>query len=202
MPRRYELKRRADRQSETRQRIVEATVHLHQAVGSAKTTISAIAEKAGVERLTVYRHFPDDRALFTACTSHYLALNPPPDPAAWEGIPEAAQRLRAGLTGIYAFHRRTEPMFRRAGDELEQNRVLREVLAPFFAYWERVHAVLCAPWKVSGRARVRVKALVGHAIRFQTWRSLAREQKLTDAEAVDLLVQWVGCVSSKGASKE
>ena len=91
MPRRYALKRRADRQNETRQRIVEATVHLHQTIGGAKTTISAIAEKAGVERLTVYRHFPDEKTLFTACTSHYLALNPPPDPAAWEKIP----RLRS-----------------------------------------------------------------------------------------------------------
>ena len=202
MPRRYELKRRADRQNETRQRIVEATVHLHQTVGGAKTTISAIAEKAGVERLTVYRHFPDEKALFTACTSHYLALNPPPDPAAWEGFPEVKQRLRTGLTAIYAFHRRTEPMFMRAASDLEQIPVLREVLAPLFAYWERVHAVLCEPLKVSGRARVRVRALVGHAISFQTWRSLAREQKLSDAEAVDLLVKLVGCVNSNEASKD
>src|SRR5512145_967939 len=176
MPRRYELKRRANRQNETRQRIVDATVHLHQTLGSAKTTISAIAEKAGVERLTVYRHFPDERALLTACTSHYLTLKPPPDPTEWERIFEGEQRLHAALTAIYAFHRRTEPMFTRAARDLEENPVLREVMAPFFAYWERVHEILCAPWKVSGHQRIQVRAFVGHAINFQTWRSLVREQ--------------------------
>lgn len=106
------------------------------------------------------------------------------------------------MTAVYAFHRRTEPMFTRAAGDLEQIPVLREVLVPLFAYWERVRAVLCAPWKVSGHERMRVRALVGHAISFQTWRSLAREQKLRDAEAVDLLVKVVRCVSSKDASKE
>jgi AcrR family transcriptional regulator len=79
MTRKYEMKRRAERQEETRQRITEATVELHQALGPAKTTISAIAEKAGVQRLTVYRHFPDEHALFVACTSHYMGQNPPPE---------------------------------------------------------------------------------------------------------------------------
>ena len=202
MPRRYELKRRASRQNETRQRIVDATVHLHQTVGGTKTTISAIAEKAGVERLTVYRHFPDEKALFTACTSHYLALNPPPDPTEWEKVSQAEKRLHTALTAIYAFHRRTEPMFTRAANDLEDIPVLREVMTPFFAYWERVHEVLCAPWRVSGRQRIRVRAIVGHAINFQTWRSLVREQKLKDAEAVDLVVKVVVCLACKDASKE
>jgi len=196
MPRRYELKRRASRQNETRQRIVDATVHLHQTVGGAKTTISAIAEKAGVERLTVYRHFPDERALFTACTSHYLALNPPPDPSKWEKISQAERRLHTALTAIYAFHRRTEPMFTRADRDLEEIPVLREVMAPFFTYWERVHESLCAPWKVSGHQRIRVRAFVGHAIRFQTWRSLVREQRLKEAEAVELVVKIVLCLAT------
>jgi AcrR family transcriptional regulator len=195
MPRRYELKRRASRQNETRQRIVEATVHLHQTLGGAKTTISAIAEKAGVERLTVYRHFPDEKALLTACTSHYLALNPPPDPAAWERIFGAEERLRTALSAIYAFHRRNEPMFSRTASDLEEIPVLREVLAPFLAYWAQVRDVLSAPWHVSGRQRTRVRAFVGHAISFQTWRSLVREQVLKDAEVVDLFVKAVSCVS-------
>ena len=202
MPRRYELKRRADRQNETRQRIIDATVHLHQTLGSGNTTISAIAEKAGVERLTVYRHFPDEKALFTACTSHYLALNPPPDPAEWEQISQPEQRLHTALTAIYAFHRRTEPMFIRAASDMEEIPVLREVMAPFFAYWNGVHDVLCAPWKVSGRQRMRVRALVGHAINFQTWRSLVREQKLKDSEAVDLIVKLLRCLTSEDGSKE
>ena len=196
MSRKYELKRRAHRQNETRQRIVEATVYLHQALGSANTTISAIAEKAGVERLTVYRHFPDERALFTACTSHYLALNPLPDPAEWMIIREAERRLRVALTAIYEFHHRTEPMFSRTASDLDEIPVLREVLAPFFAYWKRVHQILCAPWRVSGRARTRVRALIGHALGFQTWRSLVREQGLKEAEAVDLIVRAVNVVSA------
>ena len=202
MPRRYELKRRASRQNETRQRIVDATVHLHQTLGSAKTTISAIAEKAGVERLTVYRHFPDEKALFTACTSHYLALNPPPDPSEWKRISQAERRLHTALTAIYAFHRRTEPMFTRATRDLEEIPVLREVMAPFFAYWEQAHEVLCAPWKVSGRQRIQVRAFVRHTINFQTWRSLVREQKLKDAEAVELVVKVVLCLASKDAAKD
>jgi AcrR family transcriptional regulator len=197
MVRKYKLKLRADSQRETRKRIVEATVHLHQTIGSSKTTISAIAEKAGVERLTVYRHFPDERSLFTACTSHYLTLNPPPDPSEWERIVEPAQRLRTALTEIYAFHVRTEPMFNRAAHDLDEIPVLREVLAPFFSYWQRVHEILCAPWKVTGRKRMLACALIGHAITFQTWRSLVREQGLKNADAVDLLVRILGSLVSK-----
>ena len=110
MTRKYDMKRRAKRQEETRQRIVEATVELHKTVGMARTTISAIAEKAGVERLTVYRHFPDERALFSACSGHYMAANPPPDPALWTQVADPEKRLRVALTEVYAYHRRTEPM--------------------------------------------------------------------------------------------
>src|ERR671919_2710297 len=85
-PRKYEKKRRAEQEAETRQRIVEAMVALHREVGPARTTISAIAERAGVERLTVYRHFPDERSLFEACTGHWRASHPPPDPGPWTQI--------------------------------------------------------------------------------------------------------------------
>src|SRR6185312_8925397 len=94
-PRKYQKKLRAEQQEETRQRIVEAMVALHREVGPARTTISAIAERAGVERLTVYRHFPDERSMFEACTSHYATVVPQPDPARWEGVEEPAERLRS-----------------------------------------------------------------------------------------------------------
>src|SRR6476620_7794449 len=68
MTRRYELKRRAERQDETRQRIVDATIELHQTIGAAQTTVSEIAKRAGVGRVTVYRHFPDEETLFNACS--------------------------------------------------------------------------------------------------------------------------------------
>lgn len=196
MPRKYELQRRAQRQEETRQRIVEAAVHLHQTVGGAKATISAIAELAGVERLTVYRHFPDERSLITACTSHYLAQNPPPDPGSWQSLDDALERFRRGLGEIYAYHRRTQPMSSHAMHDLEEVPVLREVLAPYFAYWERVREVLASVWeKEDAVACTRIRAAIGHAISFQTWRSLTSEQGLEDAEAIELMVGMVRCLS-------
>src|SRR4026209_2508763 len=95
--RKYELKKRAERQAATRRRIVDATVDLHTSAGPARTTISAIASRAGVERHTVYAHFPDERSLFDACTAHWAALHPYPDPASWRAMPDPDSRLRAAL---------------------------------------------------------------------------------------------------------
>src|SRR3954451_5643804 len=102
--RKYELKKRAERQAETRRRIVEATVQLHQEVGPSKTTISEVAERAGVQRLTVYKHFPDERSLLGACSAHWREHNPPPDPTGWAGIDDPDERLRGALTGLYGFY--------------------------------------------------------------------------------------------------
>ena len=197
MPRIYKLKKRAERLDETRRRIVEATVHLHETRGAASTSISAIAELAGVERLTVYRHFPDDRSLLKACTSHYLHLNPPPDPNSWCEVGDAGERLRLGLSQIYDYHRRTEPMFARAARDLEENPILREVLGHFFAQWEQIREILVSPWEVSGSSMTLLRALIGHAMSFQTWRSLVREQGLDDAQIVELMVQVVKCMVLK-----
>lgn len=193
MTRKYQLKRRAERQDATRQRIVEATVALHQTVGGKQATISAIAARAGVERLTVYRHFPDERALLTACTSHYLAQNPPPDPDPWQSIAEPEARLRTGLAAVYAYHRRTEQMSIHAARDVEEMPVLRDILAPFFAYWARVGEVLTSGWTVEGGDDRLVRAAIGHALSFQTWRSLVREQGLDDAEAVEMIIGMVRC---------
>src|SRR5918997_5277074 len=127
MTRKYDMKRRAERQEETRRRIVEATVELHQTVGMARTTISAIAEKAGVQRLTVYRHFPDERALFYACTGHWRAANPPPDPGSWSQIADPHARLRLALGEVYAFHRRTEPMISNVVRDAQVHPLTREM---------------------------------------------------------------------------
>jgi len=187
MARKYEMKRRAVRQEETRQRIVTAAVALHQTVGGARATISAIAARAGVERPTVYRHFPDERSLLTACTSHYLALNPPPDTAMWEGLSDPTVRLCTALAAVYAFHRRTEQMMAHAMHDLEDMPMLREVLAPYFAYWNRVLETLVAGWPCEGERGRRVRAVMGHALDFRTWRSLVHEQGLTDSELVALM---------------
>src|SRR6478735_1171086 len=105
--RKYEKKRRAEQESETRRRIVDAVFALHGEIGPARTTISAIAERAGVERLTVYRHFADEGEIFAACNAHFLAETPPPHPAAWAGVTVPAARLRAVLLTFYGYYRRT-----------------------------------------------------------------------------------------------
>src|SRR5215213_3943262 len=105
MPRKYEMKRRAERMRQTRRRITEATVELHQAVGPARTTVSAIAQKAGVQRHTYYAHFPETKDLYQACTAHYLQRNPLPDPSRWAEISGPEERLREALKVVYAYYR-------------------------------------------------------------------------------------------------
>ena len=107
----YVLRERAKRLAETRARIVEAAMALHEELGPRNTTISAIAERAGVQRLTVYRHFPDERRLLVACSSHWLDLHPPPDPADWQGITGPGARTRIAIARLYGYFRRTERIF-------------------------------------------------------------------------------------------
>jgi AcrR family transcriptional regulator len=183
----YRLQARAAGQDETRRRITEATVQLHEERGMLATTISAIAERAGVQRLTVYRHFPDEDALFDACIAHYFALHPRPDPAAWRAVPDPVARLQQGLAELYAYWRSTEAMFGRAlrDNEIDPERTRAEVLV---AYLSRCRDALLPGWPARGRPRRRLKAVVGHAVDFRTWRSLVRDQGLSDDEAIDLMV--------------
>src|SRR3954468_22754752 len=113
MSREYKKRKRAESEAETRQRITEATMHLHERVGPARTTVSAIAEEAGVQRATVYRHFPDEPSLFQACAGHYMSLHPPPDPSRWADIADPADRLREALADVYAWWDETEDMMSR-----------------------------------------------------------------------------------------
>lgn len=202
MARNYQLKRRAERQAETRQRIVEATVALHESVGGAGATISAIAERAGVERLTVYRHFPDERALLMACTQHYWTQHPPPDPTPWVAIGDPASRLTTGLAAIYAYHRETERMSLRAFQGMLDQPLLREVLAPQFAYWSGVREVLSAGWVRGDDVSHQVQAAIGHAMAFLTWYVLVREQGLTDAEAIALMLGMLRCHTDSACPRE
>lgn len=195
MGRKYNLKRRAEHQEATRQRIVEAAVELHASLGVAYTTIRAIAERAGVERATVYRHFPDERSLFTACTSHYLSANPPPDPAPLQRIADAEQRLKTGLAAIYTYYRQTEEMTAKAQRDLAQFPALAEVLAPYDEHWVRLGAVLADGWPCPGDDNKLVRAAIGHAMNFQTWRSLVRDEALDDTEAVLLMVTMIRCLA-------
>ena len=194
MTRKYDMKRRAKRQEETRRRIVEATVELHETVGMARTTISAIAEKAGVERLTVYRHFPDERALFTSCSGHWSAANPPPDPASWTQIADPEERLRSALAEIYAYHRRTEPMLANVIRDADVHPLTRELAEPYYQLFERMRYVLATGWGVEDERLPLLLATLGHALDFQTWRSLVRQQDLDDEQAVEVMIGMVRCL--------
>jgi AcrR family transcriptional regulator len=194
MTRKYDMKRRAKRQEETRRRIVEAAVELHETVGMARTTISAIAEKAGVERLTVYRHFPDERALFSACSGHWNAANPPPDPASWTQVAGPEERLRSALAEVYAYHRRTEPMMANFLRDAPVKPVLFEVGAPYLQLFERMRYVLATGWGVEDERLDVLLGALGHALDFQTWRSLVRQQGLNDEQAVEVMVGMVRCL--------
>jgi AcrR family transcriptional regulator len=191
MARKYEMKRRARRQEETRRRITEATVELHQALGPAKTTISAIAERAGVQRLTVYRHFPDERALLSACSSHYEAANPPPDPGPWTQIPDPEDRLRRALAETYAYHRRTEPMMTKVLRDAPVHGPTFEVTVPYLQHWDRARYALVTGWGAEDQRLKTLLAALGHALDFWTWRSLVHERGLTDEEAIELMVGMV-----------
>ena len=186
--RKYEKKRRAEQESETRRRIVEAVFALHGEIGPARTTIKAIAQRAGVERLTVYRHFADDGAIFAACAAHFRSETPPPDPAAWADIVDPAERLRAALVAFYGFYRRGENMIANAERDAVGLPALAVVMAPRDAMLAGVREDLLAAWAVGDRARTRLAAAIAHALRFDTWRSLARVEGLEDAEAAELMV--------------
>jgi AcrR family transcriptional regulator len=198
MPRRYRLKKRAERQDETRKRIVDAAVELHGTVGPARASISAIAERAGVQRLTVYRHFPDERALYMACSGQFQADNPPPDPELWRGIEDPEARLRRALAELYAYYRRIEPMLNNVLRDLPLVPVLEETVEPMTRYLEQIRELLLAGWEVDERRRPLLRAALGHSLDFQTWRSLTRQHELDDAETVELMVGLARSVSDRG----
>lgn len=185
MTRPYRLQQRAERQEETRRRIVEAAVDLHGTVGPAQTTVTDIAARAGVGRQTVYRHFPDELALVRACSGLYWGRHPLPDPDLWREVRAPDERCRVALTESYAHHRRTEAMMSRAFADVADHPVMRA----YHAHWRRAADVIASAWRVRGRRRSLLRAAVGHAIVFPTWRSLVREQGLTDAQAVEVMLR-------------
>jgi AcrR family transcriptional regulator len=188
----YEKKRRAELEAETRRRITETAVELHGTVGPARTSISAIADRAGVRRSTVYRHFPDEAALFDACSSHWEAANPAPDMAAWDAIDDPAERLRTALGELYAYYRRTERMMENLHRDEVTMETVRERFAGFHGFLAAARDLLLRGRPERGRARDEVRAAIGHALAFTTWRSLTREQGLGDDQAVELMCDLAG----------
>jgi AcrR family transcriptional regulator len=194
MKRRYELKQRAQRQADTRRRILEATVALHAERGPAATQVTDIAQRAGVDRVTVYRHFPDPASLFKACAAHYYQAHPPPDPTAWAAIADPEARLRHGLGEVYAYWAQNAGM---AANILRDAQVLGHlgVGRRLLALQRDAVEVLASDWPPS-HDQAALAATIRVAVDFHTWQSLVGERGLSQQTAVELAVSWTRCLAS------
>jgi AcrR family transcriptional regulator len=189
------MTRRAELEAQTRLRITESAVALHGTLGPSRTSISAIAEHAGVRRSTVYRHFPDEAALFAACSAHWRAANPVPEAARWQAIEEPAERLRVALDELYAHYRRTEGMRDNIVRDEGAMPTVQKTYAAFRAYLAAAVDVLMLGRGLRGVGARRVRAAIGHSLTFATWQSLAREQGLDDRQAADLMCRLVAAAA-------
>jgi AcrR family transcriptional regulator len=187
MARTYTLKRRAEQQSDTRRRIVEAAVDLHGEIGPARTSLSLVAERAGVQRNTLYAHFPDERSLLLACSALSLERDPLPDASAWRGIVDRGERLRVGLRELYAWYERNADLAGCVLRDAEFHPLTREIAtlryAPVMAAYEDVLGAGLAPAQ---------RALLRLALGFPTWRSLVRDSTLAPDVAVQAMARAIG----------
>jgi AcrR family transcriptional regulator len=191
----YNLKARAERYQQTRQRIVEAALELHRAYGLAQTTITDIAKGAGVKRQTVYNHFPDELSLFKACSAHNRSLNPLPDPEPWRLITDPQSRLRQALAEVYAYYRRNEQILANVARDAQANPNVRKVLEPRVKHQERMRDVLAAGWEHGdGQPHKLLYGALWVSLEFQTWHTLVRQQAFEDEEVVRLMVGMVQCL--------
>jgi len=188
MTRGYTLKRRAEQQAETRLRIVEAAVGLHGKLGPALTTLSMVAERAGVQRHTLYAHFPDERSLFMACSGLALERNPPPDAAAWRGIADRQERLRTGLAALYAWYERNAELMACVLRDAEYHPLTKEVtelrFGPLMA--------TCAD-VLGAKLNSKQRAMLQLALSFSTWRTLVRDGGLKSVATAKVMAHAVEC---------
>jgi AcrR family transcriptional regulator len=192
--RRYTLKRRAENRAETRRRIVEATVDLHTEFGPARTSISAVAERAGVQRHTVYAHFPTERQLFLACSGLALERDPLPDERAWWPIADPRQRLRRGLAEIYAWYGRNAELANCVMRDAEVNPIIRDIVR--LRLGSRIDAYQVALSR-GLRAGRELNAVLGLALSFHTWRSLVKEGGLSTDAAVAFVLRAIQSAAEK-----
>ena len=203
----YELKKLAERQEQTRLRIARAALELHEILGPALTTRSAIAERAGVTRPTVYSHFPDELSLGRACSSLELSDNPLPDPGPWQEIADPERRMRAALGDLYSYFRRREGLWANilrdqemplTNDDPKAQEVDAKIMEPIFVHWERMKQSLATGWEsYEGSPRL-VLSAIGLALDFQTWRAMVCTQGLSDEQAIELMVGMVRCAAGVG----
>ncbi len=193
--RRYEKRARAVHEQATRMRIIDAAIELHGSVGPARASISAIADRAGVRRATVYRHFPDERSLFLGCSGTFAERNPAPDPATWASTPDPAARLEKALDAMYAWYERVEPMLSAVIRDIDAVPTIKEIQAGRLAYLAGIEDGLAAGWGVRGNAAKRLRATIGLALDFLAWRTL-HERGLSRADAVDVMSTAVSAASA------
>jgi AcrR family transcriptional regulator len=196
--RKYTLRKRAERQEDTRARIVEAMIAVHEELGPRDATVSAIAERAGVQRLTVYRHFPDDESLFAACTAAWSERHPPPDPADLAKVPDAFARTRQGLESLYRYYRGTRRMWAVSYRDVQQVPAIQAYMAEFERYLDGFRDMLLRGWPVRGRRRNELAATLTLALRFRTWESL-EAQGLDDGAMAALVMGWLACLRRESA---
>ena len=184
--RRYTKQRRAEAENATRFRILEAVIALHEEVGPSRTTISAIAERAGVERLTVYRHFPDEASIISSCSALWFERHPaPPVPELRGENPRSG--CRRTLLALYAWYRRNVRMLEHVEADRNEMASVRAALEATDAYLDAVAQALDQQW---ARRNARRLATLRHAVDFSTWQSLQRIAK-GDRQAVAVVLDWL-----------
>ena len=191
----YRMRLRAAQKARTRERITESAVKLHGTLGPARTSMSAVAAQAGVRRSTLYRHFPDEAALFDACSAHWMAANPPPNLGAWAKIADPDERLLTALGELHGYYRRTEKMLDNLFRDESIVPFVGERFAAFRGFLAAAQETLMAGRDRRGAAARRTRGALGHAVAFSTWKSLVREHRLSDADAVTLLCGLVAASS-------
>ena len=187
----YRMHKRAAREEETRQRIVEAAVTLHAELGPSRTSILALSRRAGVSRPTIYRHFPDQRSLLAACSSHTRTHNPPPSLAAWEQIGDPERRIGVALTQLFEYYAANENILAHVLRDADDDPLVHEASAPRRRYMTEASSLLTRPWNVRGAKKRRLRAAIAHAIAFPTWRSLVQAEGLGERDAIKLLTGLV-----------
>lgn len=193
--RKYRKIRRAEQQAQTRDKIVEAAMALHEELGPRATSISAIAERAGVQRLTVYRHFEDDVAIFQACSSRWLEINPPPDPSLWQQLTPAAQRTEEALRNLYTYYAGNARMLSRVYSDEADVPALQEVIEGFRSYLNGIANDLLNAWQPESKKRKDVKALIKHAVQFFTWKSFSQE-KMKERRIAQVMSKCIDRIAS------
>jgi len=194
----YRQKVRAERQAETRRRIIESAVALHLERGPAHTSINAIAERAGVNRVTVYRHFPDARTLLEACSAHARRLNPPPELGEWRAIDDPRKRIERALPQLYDYFRRTEAGWANLLRDAELTPLVKEMVEKRrLAYLREARDVLLKGWPAPRTRRPLLRAVVGLAVDFRTWQTLVRREDLDDRTAVALMVRLITAIGTR-----